>query len=182
VRTTLACALATAVTAGAATTLPSPSRAASDRTLVPTSGYLLGKIDRWRRRTWYWQHVMGTPRWPTAHNARKTRSLAYRQWALRLWKHRALRAKHRALRPPHKRAWLCIHRYEGAWHSNTGNGFYGGLQMNLAFQRHYGRWLLRTKGRAHHWTPIEQIWVAERARRARGWYPWPNTARDCGLI
>ena len=27
-------------------------------------------------------------------------------------------------------AFLCIHRYEGAWNSNTGNGYYGGLQMD----------------------------------------------------
>jgi hypothetical protein len=27
------------------------------------------------------------------------------------------------------------------------------------------------------------MWVAERALRAgRGFYPWPNTARMCGLI
>ena len=34
---------------------------------------------------------------------------------------------------------------------------------------------------ADHWTPIEQMWVAERAYRSgRGFYPWPNTARYCG--
>jgi hypothetical protein len=43
--------------------------------------------------------------------------------------------------------------------------------------------LLRRKGTADHWTPLEQIWVAEHAYRSgRGFYPWPNTARDCGLI
>jgi hypothetical protein len=27
------------------------------------------------------------------------------------------------------------------------------------------------------------MWVAERAHRSgRGFYPWPNTARHCGLI
>ncbi len=36
----------------------------------------------------------------------------------------------------------------------------------------------RTAGRA-----VEQMWVAERAHRSgRGFYPWPNTARYCGLI
>ena len=89
----------------------------------------------------------------------------------------------RAQSPPHAAAWYCIHRYEGSWRSANGNGYYGGLQMNLEFQRSYGRGLLGRKGTADHWTPLEQIWTAERARRSgRGFYPWPNTARFCGLI
>ena len=49
--------------------------------------------------------------------------------------------------------------------------------------RTYGGDLLRRKGTADKWTPVEQMWVAERAYRAgRGFYPWPNTARYCGLI
>ena len=55
--------------------------------------------------------------------------------------------------------------------------------MDLSFQRQYGFVLLRTKGTADHWTPLEQIWVAERAHRSgRGFTPWPNTARSCGLF
>ena len=54
--------------------------------------------------------------------------------------------------------------------------------MDLGFQQIYARNLLRTKGTADHWTPLEQIWTAEKAVRSRGFYPWPNTARDCGLI
>jgi hypothetical protein len=51
------------------------------------------------------------------------------------------------------------------------------------FQRDYGRRLLRRKGRAHRWTPLEQIWVGERAlREGRGFHPWPVAARRCGLI
>ena len=70
----------------------------------------------------------------------------------------------------------------GNWSANTGNGYYGGLQMNLGFQQTYAPWLLRTKGTADHWTPLEQVWIAERAAKSRGFYPWPNTARFCGLI
>ena len=62
------------------------------------------------------------------------------------------------------------------------NGYYGGLQMNLGFQQTYAPWLLRTKGTADHWTPLEQMWTAEKAAKSRGFYPWPNTARFCGLI
>ena len=55
--------------------------------------------------------------------------------------------------------------------------------MDLGFQRAYGQYLLHNKGTADHWTPVEQMWVAERALRAgRGFYPWPNTARYCGLL
>jgi hypothetical protein len=182
VRTTLACALTAAAMSVAALSLPAPAKTGDEVLLAPNSHYLLAKIETWRQRTWHWQGVMGTPRFPTAHLAQQTRSLAFRQWALRLWKGRAIRAKQRALRPPHRRQWLCIHRYEGTWHSNTGNGYYGGLQMDVGFQRRYGRWLLRRKGLAHRWTPVEQIWVAERGRRVQGWHAWPSTARACGLI
>jgi len=84
-------------------------------------------------------------------------------------------------RPPHYRELLCIHRGEGSW-SDPGAPYYGGLQMDWGFMRTYGGHLLRTKGTADHWTPLEQMWVAERAIRTRGFYPWPNTARACGLI
>ena len=69
------------------------------------------------------------------------------------------------------------------WDTDTGNGYYGGLQMDIHFQRAYGPELLRRKGTANNWTAVEQMWVAERAHRSgRGFYPWPNTARYCGLI
>jgi hypothetical protein len=55
--------------------------------------------------------------------------------------------------------------------------------MDIGFQQHYGGMLLRAKGTADNWTPLEQMWVAERAYRSgRGFYAWPNTARNCGLI
>ena len=103
--------------------------------------------------------------------------------ASRVWRRRAVLVRKRfTAGPAHRRAWLCIHRYEGSWRDD-GGPYYGGLQMDLGFQQHYGRMLLRVKGTADHWTPLEQMWVAERAYRAgRGFYPWPNTARSCGLI
>lgn len=55
--------------------------------------------------------------------------------------------------------------------------------MDIQFQASYGRSLLRTKGTADRWTPLEQMQVAEKAYSSgRGFYPWPNTARYCGLI
>ena len=86
----------------------------------------------------------------------------------------------KAENPPHMAACLCIHRYEGSW--TTGGPYYGGLQMDLGFQHSYGPWLLRTKGTADHWTPLEQLWTAAKAAKSRGFWPWPNTARSCGLL
>jgi hypothetical protein len=135
-------------------------------------------IDRYRHETWRWQRIMGRPvtrKLPNAPDVFAGKVEAWRQTAVRMRKH--------AQNPPHRRQWLCIHRFEGAWTSNSGNGYYGGLQMDLSFQRRYAPGLLSRKGTADRWTPLEQMWVAERAHRSgRGFYPWPNTARYCGLI
>lgn len=94
-------------------------------------------------------------------------------------------------RPPHYKAWLCIYRYENGghgWTANTGNSYYGGLQMDMGFQKTYGTEFLRRYGTADRWPPLTQMLVAERAysgykrERARGFTPWPNTARYCGLL
>lgn len=80
-------------------------------------------------------------------------------------------------------SFLCIHHYEGAWNANTGNGYYGGLQMDLTFQGSYGAEFLRRWGTADNWPVWAQLQAAARAYQAgRGFYPWPNTARACGLI
>jgi len=84
--------------------------------------------------------------------------------------------------PPGMGNFICIHGHEGAWNANTGNGYYGGVQMDYSFMRSYGGYLLRTKGTANNWTPLEQIWVASKALPSRGFNPWPNTARMCGLL
>jgi Transglycosylase-like domain len=148
---------------------------------------LLAQIDDLRAETWRLQRLMGKPRTETNYAERTAKSDAYRRWVRDLWRKRALAAARRAARPPHHSQWLCIHRHERhpaqGWRTRTGNGYYGGLQMNISFQRRYGAELLRRKGTADRWTPIEQMWVAERAHRSGlGFYPWPNTARSCGLI
>ena len=138
-------------------------------------------IDQYRRLTWRWQRLMGqspTPAWRHERWAGE----AYRTWIRKLWRERARRAWRRVQNPPHETAWRCIQRYEGSWRDD-GGPYYGGLQMDLSFQRAYGGDLLRRKGTADNWTPVEQMWVAERAYKAgRGFYPWPNTARACGLL
>jgi hypothetical protein len=115
------------------------------------------------------------------HPAAFISTLAYRRWLHGAWKAELARTTRRFRRPPHLTAWRCIHRYEGPW-NDPHAPYYGGLQMDLAFQRAYGRVLLHTKGTANRWNRFEQMWVAERALRSRGFHPWPNTARYCGLF
>src|SRR5438105_1422208 len=84
----------------------------------------------------------------------------------------------------------CIHHYEGAWNANTGNGYYGGLQMDLNFQARYGyTYLHRTRiyfaklwGTANNWPVWAQMQAGRNGYRERRWDPWPRTARACGLI
>lgn len=79
-------------------------------------------------------------------------------------------------------AWDCIHRHEGAW-NDVGDPYWGGLQFDRNFMATYGSDMLRRYGGlANLWSPRDQMVVAERARRVRGYYPWPQTARYCGLI
>jgi len=75
------------------------------------------------------------------------------------------------------RGLLCIHRYEGSWNANTGNGFYGGLQFMLSTWRSVGG-----RGYPHQASVGEQLYRGRILYRRSGWYPWPNTARMCGLI
>jgi hypothetical protein len=79
-------------------------------------------------------------------------------------------------------AWVCIHRHEAAW-NDGGDPYWGGLQMDRGFMRAYGSDMLRRHhgGLANTWTPAEQIVVAERAYATRGFAPWPQTARSCGV-
>jgi hypothetical protein len=150
--------------------------------VLPGDAELVRQIHHYRGETWRWQSVMGVRRTPATRAAVKHPSRRFKVWVRNLWKHRATRARRTAHRPLHKSGWLCIQRHEGAW-NDPNAPYYGGLQMDLSFQRTYGPSLLRRKGTADKWTPLEQMWVAERAHRSgRGYYPWPNTARYCGLI
>jgi hypothetical protein len=142
---------------------------------------LLRRIAAHRDETWRWQRVMQRPRTPYAASVTRTSSVAYRRWVAGLWEHRAIAAEKQARQPPHRSQWLCIHRYEGSW-DDSGAPYYGGLQMDVEFQRTYAIELYRAKGTADHWTALEQMWAAERAYRTRGFWPWPNTARYCGLL
>ncbi len=122
-----------------------------------------------------WEVVIGLGRaW--------TRSLPGTPRNLRFWRQRHRAVTRLAARPPHRQGWLCIHRYEGSW-SDANDPYWGGLQMNRGFMRSYAPLALLRRGWANRWTPLEQMWIAERAYRSgRGYGPWPNTARSCGLL
>jgi len=78
--------------------------------------------------------------------------------------------------------WGCIHRGEGAWDANTGNGYWGGLQMTLSFQKAHGMRFYHRWGTADRWPPWAQIVAAEDALRDDGgsYREW-GTAHGCGL-
>ena len=139
---------------------------------------LIAKTVDYRAQTWSFQQLMRVPRTPSGP---LTGSLA----ELVLWRSRAAASRLRAANPPHFDDWMCIHSHEAGWsnHDTGGNGHYGGLQMSLEFMQGYGPELLAAKGTADKWTPLEQMWVAERAwASGRGFHPWPETAHTCGLI
>jgi hypothetical protein len=130
---------------------------------------------RLRNATWRWQLVIGLRRTHSAAPLNTPRALLY-------WRRHARYVREVAARPPHKRAWLCIHQFEGSWRDRN-DPYWGGLQMDRSFMRSYAPRLLLRRGWANRWTALEQMWVAEHAHRSgRGYGPWPNTARYCGLL
>jgi hypothetical protein len=175
-------ALAASASAVLVTPSPAPAGAREARGQAAASARVMKEISRHRAETWRLQRLMRRPLTRASDDVRRSRSADYRRWVLELWAKRVRALRRRAANPPRKRAWLCIQRHEARWNDSHAP-YYGGLQMDLSFQRTYGFDLLVRKGTAENWSPLEQMWVAERAYRAgRGFYPWPNTARRCGLL
>ena len=67
----------------------------------------------------------------------------------------------------------------GNWHSNTGNGFYGGLQFSSSTWAGYGghRYARQASGASR----IQQVRIAEKVKRAQGWGAWPVCSRKIGV-
>ncbi len=84
--------------------------------------------------------------------------------------------KGKALNLAHLKMWKKIAKCEsgGRWHINTGNGYYGGLQFNLATWRSAGGRDFASK--PHKATKAEQITVANRLYKKRGTRPWGGCA------
>ena len=64
----------------------------------------------------------------------------------------------------------------GNWAINTRNGYYGGLQFNLATWRGLG-----LSGYPHQASKAQQIAAGQKLHSSRGWQPWPACSRKLGL-
>jgi len=64
----------------------------------------------------------------------------------------------------------------GNWSINTGNGYYGGIQFDLATWRSVG-----FTGYPHQASKATQIAAGQKLHSQRGWQPWPACSRKLGL-
>jgi LysM repeat protein len=64
----------------------------------------------------------------------------------------------------------------GNWSTNTGNGFYGGLQFTQSSWRAAGG-----SGSPQHAGRSEQIRVAQNLQKMQGWGAWPTCSRKVGV-
>jgi hypothetical protein len=145
-----------------------------------------------------YDHRLTTRLEQVAHPAARSRTLEsagerVNDYELRMWQRRAAKAlvdvsRHVTRLSLVGPAWLtgafmCIHHYEGAWSDRTGNGYYGGLQMDSTFMERYGADFLHRYGTADHWPAWAQIQASVRAYQSgRGFWPWPHSAAACGLL
>jgi hypothetical protein len=67
----------------------------------------------------------------------------------------------------------------GNWSTNTGNGYYGGLQFSPSTWLSYGGGAFAAT--ANHATRSQQIAIAQKVLRAQGWNAWPTCSRKAGL-
>ncbi len=77
--------------------------------------------------------------------------------------------------------WDLVARCEsnGRWSTNSGNGFFGGLQFEPGTWRAFGGELYAPS--AHMATRDQQITVAQRVLAAQGWLAWPACGAKLGL-
>lgn len=153
----------------------------------------------YRGQTRLWERKLERSPSKSNFNATVVRSCKYTVWVAHKWQRKAHRTRRQyqaylVYQQRHQQQqqqaqgaltsdWACIHGYEGAWNSNTGNGYYGGLQMDMGFQSTYGLDFMRQWGTANNWPVWAQVTAANRAKNSgRGYGPWPNTARACGLL
>ena len=67
----------------------------------------------------------------------------------------------------------------GNWNTNTGNGYYGGLQFSPRTWQSYGGGAYADT--ADHATRSQQIAIAEKVLQAQGWNAWPTCSKKAGL-
>jgi hypothetical protein len=78
------------------------------------------------------------------------------------------------------RTWSRLAKCEsgGRWHIDSGNGYFGGLQISSGTWRAYGG--KKYAGQAHGATKREQVRVAKRIKKSQGWGAWPSCSRRIG--
>ncbi|MEZ0066528.1 LysM repeat protein [Streptacidiphilus sp. MAP12-20] len=74
---------------------------------------------------------------------------------------------------------LAMCESSGRWHINTGNGYYGGLQISLETWRETGG--QRYASRPDLAGKAQQIVIGEKILAWQGWGAWPSCSRDLGL-
>ena len=74
---------------------------------------------------------------------------------------------------------LALCESSGNWSINTGNGYYGGVQISLATWNGAGGKAYATRPDLA--TKAEQIAVAERILLQQGWGAWPSCSKQLGL-
>jgi hypothetical protein len=67
----------------------------------------------------------------------------------------------------------------GNWRANTGNGYFGGVQMDMTFWRRHGG--LTYAARPDLASREAQIAIAIRGQAVQGWGAWPVCSRRLGL-
>jgi hypothetical protein len=78
------------------------------------------------------------------------------------------------------RTWSRLAKCEsgGRWHIDSGNGYFGGLQISSGTWRAYGG--KKYAGQAHGATKREQVRVGKRIKKSQGWGAWPSCSRRIG--
>ena len=64
----------------------------------------------------------------------------------------------------------------GDWTTNTGNGYYGGLQFSLGTWESVGG-----SGYPHEASRDTQITMGRRLQARQGWGAWPHCSEELGL-
>lgn len=95
--------------------------------------------------------------------------------------HPAAPAASRSETRPPLSPWSAIATCEsgGDWSADTGNGFYGGLQIALPTWVAYGG--TAYADRPDLATVGQQVEIATRVQAAQGWGAWPSCATQLGL-
>lgn len=140
--------------------------------------WMADRIQQYRLTVEHWRLVMGLK--PVVRTLATSGSVEQQFLKARRLAHSTYQ---QYMNPPQKGSFLCIHGYEGSWSDKDsgGNGHYGGVQFGKSEWLRFG-YPYTGKLWAYEATPLEQLWAAYRYWQVSGFYPWPQTARNCGLI